>query len=325
MAKPTVYVTRLIPNDGMRLLYEKCEVVVNPHDRVITRQELLDNVKGKDALLSLLTERIDAEVMDANPNLKVIANYAVGFNNIDIAAATERGIPVSNTPGVLTDITADFAWTLLMAVARRVVEGDRMTRAGKFVGWAPMLLLGQDVHHKTLGVVGFGRIGQAMAKRARGFDMRVLYYDVNQMPEVATQLGAEYRDLDALLRESDFITLHVDLNEHTHHLIGERELDLMKPNAYLINSARGPVVDEAALVRALAEEKIAGAGLDVFEEEPRLAPGLADLDNVVIAPHIASATRETRGAMARIAAENVIAALEGKKPPAIVNPEVWKD
>jgi glyoxylate reductase len=325
MAKPKVYVTRQIPDDGMKLPYEKCEVHVNPHDRVVTREELLQNVKGKDALLCLLTETIDAEVFDANPNLKIVANYAVGFNNINVEEATKRGVPVSNTPGVLTDTTADFAWTLLMAVARRVVEGDKLTRAGRFVGWAPMLLLGQDVHHKTIGIIGFGRIGQAMAKRASGFGMKILYHDVNQMPEVARQFNAEYREIDDLLRESDFVSLHVDLNEQTRHLIDERALELMKPSAYLINSARGPVVDEAALVRALKANRISGAGLDVFEEEPQLAPGLAELDNVVIAPHIASATKETRGAMARIAAENVIAALEGRKPPAIVNPEVWKD
>lgn len=325
MAKPKVYVTRQIPDDGMKLLYEKCDVYVNPHDRVVTREELLRDVKGKDALLCLLTETIDAEVFDANPNLKVVANYAVGYNNIDVEEATKRGIPVSNTPGVLTDTTADFAWTLLMATARRVVEGDKFTRAGSFVGWAPMLLLGHDVHHKTIGIIGFGRIGQAMAKRAMGFGMKILYFDVNKMPEVAKEYNAEYREIDDLLRESDFVSLHVDLNEHTHHLIDERAFGLMKPDAYLINSARGPVVDEAALVKALKENRIAGAGLDVFEEEPALAPGLAELDNVVIAPHIASATKETRGAMARIAAENVIAAVEGLKPPTIVNAEVWKD
>ena len=325
MSKPKVYVTRQIPDEGMKLLYEKFDVYVNPHDRVVTREELLRDVKGKDALLCLLTETIDAEVFEANPNLKIVANYAVGYNNIDVAEATKRGIPVSNTPGVLTDTTADFAWALLMAAARRVVEGDKFTREGRFVGWAPMLLLGHDVHHKTIGIVGFGRIGQAVAKRAMGFEMKILYYDVNQMPEVARQYNAEYRELDDLLQESDFVTLHVDLNEHTHHLIDERALGLMKPNAYLINTARGPVVDEAALVKALRENRIAGAGLDVFEDEPALAPGLAELDNVVIAPHIASATKETRGAMARIAAENVIAALEGRKPPTIVNPEVWKD
>lgn len=325
MAKPKVYVTRLIPDDGMKLLHEKCEVFVNPHDRVITREELLENVKGKDALLCLLTERIDAAVFDANPDLKIVANYAVGYNNIDVDEATKRGVPVSNTPGVLTDTTADFAWALLMSIARRVVEGDKFSRDGRFVGWAPMLLLGQDVHHKTLGIIGFGRIGQAMAKRAKGFDMRVLYYDVNPMPEVARQFDAEYREVDDLLKESDFISLHVDLNESTHHLIGEREFGLMKPTAYLINSARGPVIDEAALVRALKENRIAGAGLDVYEEEPKFAPGLTELDNVVIAPHTASATKETRGAMARIAAENVIAAVEGRKPPTLVNPEIWKD
>jgi glyoxylate reductase len=324
MAKPKVYVSRLIPENGMKLLYEKFDVVVNPEDRVATREELLENVKGKDALLCLLTDRIDAEVFAANPNLKVVANYAVGYNNIDIKAANEYGIPVSNTPGVLTETTADFAWTLLMATARRVVEGDKFTRAGKFKGWGPLLLVGQDVHHKTIGIIGFGRIGQAVAQRARGFDMNVLYYDVNQMPEVAKKYDAEYRSIDDLLRESDFVSLHVDLNETTHHLISDREFGLMKPNAYLINSARGPVIDEAALVRALQAGRIAGAGLDVFEDEPQLAAGLAQCENAVIAPHIASATRETRGAMARIAAENIIAALEGKRPPTIVNPEVWK-
>ncbi len=324
MSKPKVYVTRLIPDDGMKLLYEKCEVTVNPHDRVASREELLENVKGKDAMLCLLTDTIDAAIMDANPGLKIIANYAVGFNNIDVKAASARGIPVSNTPGVLTDTTADMAWTLIMAAARRVVEGDKFTRAGKFAGWAPLLLVGQDVHHKTLGIVGFGRIGQTVAKRATGFDMKILYYDVNQMPEVAKQYNAEYRELDDLLRESDFISLHVDLNESTRHLIGSREFGLMKPDAYLINTSRGPVVDEKALVQALKSDRIAGAGLDVYEDEPVLAPGLAELDNAVIPPHIASATRETRGAMARIAAENVLAALAGQRPPTIVNPEVWK-
>ena len=325
MSKPKVYVTRLIPDDGMKLLYDKCEVTVNPHDRVATRQELIDNIKGKDAMLCLLTDTIDAEIMDANPNVKIIANYAVGFNNIDVQAATQRGIPVSNTPGVLTDTTADMAWTLIMSTARRVVEGDKFTRAGKYKGWGPLLLVGQDVHHKTLGIIGFGRIGQTVAKRAAGFDMKILYYDVNKMPEVAQKYNAEYRELDDLLRESDIISLHVDLNDSTRHLISEREFGLMKDTAYLINTARGPVVDENALVQALKNNRIAGAGLDVFENEPALAPGLAELDNIVIPPHIASATRETRGAMARIAAENVIAALEGRKPPTIVNLEVWKD
>jgi len=277
MSKPKVYVTRLIPDDGMKLLYDKCEVTVNPHDRVATRQELIDNIKGKDAMLCLLTDTIDAEIMDANPNVKIIANYAVGFNNIDVKAATQRGIPVSNTPGVLTDTTADMAWTLIMSTARRVVEGDKFTRAGKYKGWGPLLLVGQDVHHKTLGIIGFGRIGQTVAKRAAGFDMKILYYDVNKMPEVAQKYNAEYRELDDLLRESDIISLHVDLNDSTRHLISEREFGLMKDTAYLINTARGPVVDENALVQALKNNRIAGAGLDVFENEPALAPGLAEL------------------------------------------------
>ncbi|HHT28040.1 MAG TPA: D-glycerate dehydrogenase [Firmicutes bacterium] len=322
MAKPKVYVTRLIPDEGMKLLYEKCDVTVNPYDRVATREELLENVKGKDALLSLLTDTIDAEVFEANPNLKVVANYAVGYNNINLKDAEKYGIPVTNTPGVLTETTADFAWTLLMATARRIVEADKFNRSGQFKGWGPLLLLGQDVHHKTIGIIGFGRIGQAVAQRARGFDMNVLYYDMNKMPDVAAKYDAQYRELDDLIRESDFITLHVDLNESTRHLISDREFGMMKENAYLINTSRGPVVDEKALVRALKEGRIAGAGLDVYEDEPLMAPGLAECENAVLAPHTASATRETRGAMARIAAENVLAALEGKRPPNIVNPEV---
>jgi glyoxylate reductase len=324
VAKPKVYVSRLIPDEGMKLLYEKCDVTVNPYDRVATREELLENVKGKDALLCLLTDAIDEEVFATNPNLKVVANYAVGYNNIVVKDANKYGVPVTNTPGVLTETTADFAWTLLMATARRIVEADTFNRTGKFVGWAPLLLLGQDVHHKTIGIVGFGRIGQAVAQRARGFDMNVLYYDMNKMPEVAAKYDAQYRELDDLIRESDFITLHVDLNESTRHLISDREFGMMKKNAYLINTSRGPVVDEQALVRALKSDQIAGAGLDVYEDEPIMAPGLAECANAVLAPHTASATRETRGAMARIAAENIIAALEGRTPPNIVNPEVLK-
>ena len=307
--KPRIYVTRTLPQAGLDLLAAEYDVEVNPHDRVATREELLAGIKGKDALLSLLTETIDAEVMDTEPRLKVIANYAVGFNNIDVAAATERGILVTNTPGVLTETTADLAFALLMACARRVVEADGFMRAGKYEGWAPMLFLGRDVHGKTLGLVGFGRIGQAMAQRGLGFNMKILYNDAIRAPEeLEKAYNAEYRELPDLLRESDFVSLHVPLIESTHHLISDAQLELMKTTAILINTSRGPVVDEKALIRALEKGVISGAGLDVFEREPEFEPGLERLANVVMVPHIASASVETRTKMATMAAENACAA-----------------
>ncbi len=323
MAKWKVLVTREIPAPGLDLLRAECEVELNPHDRVLTREELLAGVRGKDGLLCLLTDTVDGAVMDAGlPTLKGIANYAVGFNNIDVAEATRRGLPVSNTPGVLTETTADLAWTLLMAAARRVVEADRFMRAGKFRGWAPMLFLGQDVYARTLGIVGFGRIGEAMARRARGFAMRILYYDARRRtPEEEQQLGVEYRPLDELLAASDFVTLHVNLDATTRHLIGRRELALMKPTAILVNTSRGPVVDEEALVAALQAGTIKGAGLDVFEEEPAMKPGLAECHNAVLVPHIASASVETRTRMATMTAESLLAMLKGEPVANLVNPE----
>ncbi len=321
--KPKVFVTRQIPEAGLDLLKEKCELEINREDRVLTKGELIKGVKQSDYLLSLLTDTIDAEIFDANPNLKIVANYAVGYNNIDVEEATKRGIIVTNTPGVLTDTTADFAWALLMAIARRVTEADKYTRAGKFKGWGPMLLLGSDVYGKTLGIVGFGRIGRAIAKRAKGFDMKVLYYDPFRADEETENLlNVKSVSLEELLKESDYVSIHALLIPETRHLIGAEQLAMMKNTAYLINAARGPIVDEKALAKALKNKQIAGAALDVYEEEPALAPGLAGLDNVVLAPHIASASIETRSKMAVIAAENIIACLEGKKPPTIVNPEV---
>ena len=318
-----VYVTRRLPQPAIDMLEERFEVEVYPEDRAIPREVLMEKVKGIDALLPLLTDKVDAEVMDAaGENLKIIANYAVGYDNIDVDAATKRKIAVTNTPGVLTETTADMAWALMFAVARRVVEADKFTRAGKFKGWGPMMFLGGDVYGKTLGVVGVGRIGSAVAKRAKGFNMRVLYTDVVRNEEIEKEVGAKKVELDELLRESDFVTLHVPLMPSTRHLIGERELKLMKKTAYLINTSRGPVVDERALVEALRKGEIAGAGLDVYENEPELSPGLAELDNVVLTPHIASASVETRTRMATLAAENIIAFFEGKRPPTIVNPEV---
>ena len=324
MSKPKVFVTQNIPQAGLDLLMKECEVFVNTEDRVLSKAEIMEQLKGMDGMLCLLTDEIDGEIMDAEPNLKVISNYAVGFNNINVDEATKRGIPVTNTPGVLTETTADFAWTLLMGIARRLVEADKFTRAGKFKGWRPRMLLGSDIYGKTIGIVGMGRIGQAMARRAKGFNMNILYYDEYRPDaKLEKELGITYVPFDELLQKSDYVSIHVPLMESTHHLIGERELKLMKKTAYLINSARGPIVDEKALVKALQEKEIAGAGLDVFEDEPELAPGLAELDNVVIAPHIASATIETRSKMATMAAEGCLSVLKGERPVNLVNEEVW--
>ena len=318
-----VFVTRRIPQPGIDLLLEHCERVdVNPEDRVLTREERLEGVRGRDGVVCLLTDPMDEEVFEAAKGAKIFANYAVGYNNIDVEAATRHGVMVTNTPGVLTDATADMAWALLFAVARRIVESDRYNRAGKFKGWGPMLFLGGDITGQTLGIVGAGRIGTAMALRSVGFKMSVLYTDAVRNETLERELGAEQVDLDELLRTSDFVSIHVPLMPETTHLIGARELDLMKETAYLINTSRGPVVDEKALVEALKAKKIAGAGLDVYENEPEMAPGLAELDNAVLAPHIASATVQTRTKMAMMAAGNLVAGLKGETPPNLVNPEV---
>jgi len=325
--RPRVLVTQRVPQPALDLLHTFAEVDLNPDpDRIWSKEEVIARLPGHDALYCLLTNPIDATVMDAAPGLKIIANMAVGFNNIDVAAATSRGIPVTNTPGVLTDTTADFAWALLLAAGRRVAEADRFTRAGKFHGWGPMMLMGGDIAGKTLGVVGFGRIGRAVAERAQGFHMRVLYFDSYRADaETERQLNATSVDLDTLLAESDFVTLHVNYTPETHHLIDAPQLAKMKPTAYLINTARGAVIHESALVAALRDGQIAGAGLDVYEDEPVIDPGLLALENAVLAPHIASASVETRTAMALTAAENVQAVFAGRRPPNIVNPEVWPD
>lgn len=324
--KPTIFVTRRLPDGAMQVLEENFDVDCNPHDRVLTREELLAAVAGKDGILPLLTDRIDAELLDAaGSQLKIVANYAVGFNNIDVAACTKRKIPATNTPGVLTDTTADVAMTLLLAVARKVVPADAYTRAGKYQGWAPLLFLGTDVHHKILGIMGFGRIGFALAKRATGFDMEIIYHDTLRAdPELEKQVGARFVDKATLLAESDFVSLHVPLMPETHHLISGPELEAMKSSAYLINTSRGEVVDEKALVKALEQGQIAGAGLDVFEFEPAIEPELKAMDNVVILPHIASASIETRTKMGLLAADNLISVLiEGRRPPNCLNPEIF--
>ena len=314
-----IFLTRRLPEEGMKLL-ESHEMEVYEGDAPPSKEEIIDGVRGKDVLICLLTDKIDADVMDASPRLKIIANYAVGVDNIDIQEATRRGIAVTNTPGVLTETVADLTWALLMAIARRIVEGDEFTRAGKFKGWAPLLMLGGDVYGKTLGIIGAGRIGQAVARRAMGFDMKVLYYS-RERKEGMEKMGAKYVDLHTLLKESDFVSLHVPLTPETYHVIGEKELKEMKSSAYLINTARGKCIDERALVRALKEGWIRGAALDVFENEPEITPELKELKNVVITPHIGSASYETRSKMAVMVAENVLAALEGKVPPNCLNPE----
>jgi glyoxylate reductase len=299
---------------------------VNPHDRPMARRELLRGLKGKDGVLSLLNDRMDGEAMDAaGPALKVIANYAVGFNNIVVPDATERGIVVTNTPEVLTETTADMAWSLIMAACRRIAEGDDFLRRGKPWDWAPLMMLGADVHGKTLGILGLGRIGQGVARRARGFNMKVIYYDAfRQKPAVEKRLGVQYKRFDTVIKQADIITAHTPLMKETIHLINAKVLKAMKKTAYLVNTSRGPIVDEAALARALRRGDIAGAGIDVFEEEPKVHPELVKCRNAVITPHIASATIETRTAMGTLAASNLIAVLKGKKPPTPVNPEVWR-
>jgi len=324
MPKPKVFVTRLIPEAGLDMVVAATDADVWQEQLPPPPEVLLERLRGKDGLLSLLTDHVDAEVMDAAPGLRVISNYAVGFDNIDLAAATARGIPVGHTPDVLTETTAEMAWALLMAVSRRIVEGDRYTRALRWKTWEPKLLLGRDLHGSTLGIVGFGRIGQRVARQAQGFDMRVLYFDVHRNDAVASELGAEYAGFDDLLQESDFVTLHTALTEETHHLIGERELKLMGPETILANTSRGPVIDEAALAVALREGWILGAGLDVTEVEPIPADSpLLALDNVVICPHIASASLRTRSKMATMAAENLLAGLRGDRLPHCANPEVY--
>lgn len=323
MSKCKVYVTRILPGPALDKLRETCDVEVNLIDKAIPYNELLEKVKNKDGLITLLTDKIDANVIKAgaqgNPHLKIIANYAVGYDNVDVSCATENSIFVSNTPGVLTNATADIAWALLFATARRIPEAERFARAGKYEGWSPTLFLGGDVFGRTLGIVGVGRIGAAVALRSKGFNMRVLYTDVRHNTEIEKEVGAQKVDMDTLLRESDFISVHVPLMPETRHLISKRDLEMMKPTAYLINTSRGPVVDEAALADALEKKVIAGAGLDVFEEEPKIHPKLMGLENAVFVPHIASATVESRSQMAMLAVDNVIAVLSGKTPPNAVN------
>lgn len=317
---PKIFVTRQIPEVGINLLKNKgWDVLVGPEGS-IAREELLEGVKGADAILSVLTEKIDSEIMDAaGSQLKIIANYAVGYNNIDVAEAKKRGLMVTNTPGVLTDTVADHAAGLILAIAQRIVEADKYTRAGEYKAWGPKLFLGGDIKGKILGVVGLGRIGFAVAERLmNGFEMKVIYYDIKRNEELEKKHNLEYREIDDLLKEADFVSLHTALTDETKHLINAERLALIKPSAYLINTSRGPIIDEKALVEVLRDKGIAGAALDVFENEPELSPGLVELDNVILTPHIASATVGTRNKMAEMAANNIISALEGQTPPNLV-------
>jgi glyoxylate reductase len=323
-ARPKILVTQKVPDPAYPPLKAIGDVEANMEEGVIwSYEELLRRGPGHDYIYSLLTDNIDARFLETCTHLKMVANMAVGYNNIDVEAATRLGIAVSNTPGVLSDTTADLAFALLMSTARRIPEAERFLRAGKYTGWGPLLFCGAEVHHSTLGLIGAGRIGKIIAKRASGFEMKVIYYDVYRMsPEDEAAYHLTYMPMDEVLQEADFVSVHTPYMPSTHHLIGERELHLMKPTAILINTARGPIVDEKALANALQSGTIAGAGLDVFENEPAVEPALLTMENVVLLPHIASASLKTRTLMATMASENIVAHFHGQKPPNIVNPEV---
>lgn len=323
MKKPDIYITRMIPETGINRLKKTCNVEINPHDRPLTKQELHENCKGKDGVIGLLTDRIDGAFFDAAYGIKGYANYAVGYDNIDLDEAVRRKIPVSNTPDVLTHATAEMAWTLLFAVARRIIESERLMRAGLWKGWGPLQFIGGDVTGKTLGIVGTGRIGTAMAMKSKGFDMDLVYYSRSENKLLEKALYAKRVGFTKLLETADFISIHVPLLPETYHLFDAEAFRRMKPTAYLINTARGPVISEADLVQALSNKQIAGAALDVYENEPHMAKGLAQLDNVVIVPHTGSATVSSRTGMALLAADNLLAMLSGKPGPSCLNPEVF--
>ena len=324
--RPRVFVARRIPDEGLGRILDACDADVWPDELPPPRDELLRRVVGRDGILTLLTDTVDPELLDAaGSQLRVVSNYAVGFDNVDVPACTARGIPVGNTPGVLTETTADLAWALLMAAGRRVAEGDRYVRAGRWRTWGPLLLLGSDVHGATLGIIGFGRIGQAMARRAAGFGMTILYHDIAPVPdELERELGARFVPLEELLAASDFVTIHVNLTEATRGLINRERLALMRRHAVVVNTSRGPVVDQVALHEALRDGVIGAAALDVTDPEPIAADDpLLGLDNCLVVPHVASASRATRGRMAEMAAANLLAGVAGERLPTPVNPEVY--
>jgi len=317
--KPIVTVTGVLPGPALEKLKPHCELRINATGEAYSEADLTRLAESSSALITFLTDKVGRGVIEAGKDLKIIANYGAGYNNIDLACAKEKGVWVTNTPGVLHETTADLTWALILSAARRVAPADRYMRQNLFKGWGARLFLGGDVYGKTLGVVGCGEIGRAVARRAKGFSMPVLYHQRHRLPvDEEKELGAKFVSLEDLLRDSDFVTLHVPLTEETHHLIGEKEFAMMRPAAYFIHTARGKVVDDNALVDALKNNRIAGAGLDVYENEPQLAEGLMELDNVVLLPHIGSASEETRTRMALIAAENVLDALAGNPPPNLV-------
>jgi lactate dehydrogenase-like 2-hydroxyacid dehydrogenase len=322
--RPKILITRKIFNEALAIVKPHFEVEENPSDAPFSPPVLKEKLRDKKGVIVRLTDRIDDNILSHCPELKIVCNIAVGYDNIDIEACTLRRILVTNTPGVLDDTTADFTWALLLATARRIVEADQYLRSSQWKGWELMEFLGHDVHHKVLGICGLGRIGQRVAKRAKGFDMHIIYTDIMRADRsVEEELGARFVEKKTLMAESDFVTLHVPLNPHTRHYISMADLSLMKPNAILINASRGPIVDEKALVQALKEGRIAGAGLDVYEKEPGVEPELIPMKTVVLAPHIASASRETRVWMATMAAENLVAGLTGRRPPNLVNHEIF--
>lgn len=323
--KPKVLVTREIPDEAVKRLKEHFIVESNQADRPVSPNQLLQKLKGKDGAVTVSTDIISDAVLAKNPQLKIVSNVAVGYNNLDVAAATRRGVMVTNTPGVLDDTTADLTWALILAAARGIANADRFVRSGKWKRWRMMEFLGQDIYGKTIGICGFGRIGRRVARRAMGFDMKVLYASRTRAAEsVEQEFRASYVDKHTLLRESDIVTLHLPLFPETRHYIGAAELALMKKTAVLVNASRGPVVDERALVKALKTHRIAGAGLDVYENEPALTPGLAALPNTVLTPHIGSGSFETRLRMSNMAVANCVAGLTGQRPANLLNPEVWR-
>lgn len=322
-----VFVSYAIPEKGILLLKEKFDVEVYEGEEFLSKQEMMDKCKDADAIISQLRDPIDEEFINSLTKTKIIANYAVGYNNIDVQAAIKKGIYVTHTPGVLTEATADIAFALILSVARKIVEADKFVREGKFVGWKPKLFLGYDLYGKTLGIIGMGRIGQAVARRALGFGMKIVYYNRNRLPEeIEKEYNARYVTIDELVQISDYISVHTPLTNETYHLLNKERISKMKPNAIVINTARGPVIDEQALYEALRDKKIAGAGFDVYENEPKLTTGLEKLDNVVLFPHIGSATYETRDKMSEMVALNIIEALEGRIPPNLVPEQkaIWK-
>ncbi|WP_126993774.1 2-hydroxyacid dehydrogenase [Thermosipho globiformans] len=315
-----VFITYKIPEPGINLLKEKFDVDVYEGERFLTKQEMIERVKDADAVVTQLRDPVDKEFIDAGRKLKIIANYAVGFNNIDVEHAKQKGIYITNTPDVLTEATADIAWALILAVARKIIPADKFTREGKFEGWKPNLFLGYEIYGKTLGIIGMGRIGKAVARRAMGFGMKIIYHN-RKRAEDDYKYNAKYVDLETLLKESDYISINAPLTKETYHLLNKERLSLLKKNAILVNTARGPIVDEKALYELLKDGKIAGAGFDVYENEPEITEGLEKLDNVVLLPHIGSATYKTREKMSIMVAENIIDALEGKIPRNLV----WKE